>query len=194
MPAGPGRGYAKSPSERVRRNKDGYDENGFVVSQSKRSTSEKLELPEWDGEIRGPELYPHPEGNVWHSQTLKWWDTWRKSPQAMYCIETDWESLFMGAIVYDRIMRGVSNTALAALTGELRKREGMFGAALEDRLRLNMGETSEKTKEDISIEVEVQKAVSYFDVVNKRVAEATKNASPRIEEATKNATRGDSTV
>ncbi len=172
--AGPGRGYSKLPSERVRRNKDGYDENGFVVPREKK-TQDKLELPEWDGVVRGPELSAHPQGDAWHPQTIKWWETWRKSPQAMYCIDTDWESLFMGAIVYGRIMRGVSNTALAALTGELRKREGMFGAALEDRLRLGMGETTETIKEDIGIEVEVQKTVSYFDMVNQRVAEAQEN-------------------
>lgn len=176
--AGPGRGYSKPPSERVRRNKDGYDENGFVLPRDKKS-QDKLELPEWDGVIRGPVLPKHPQGDSWHPQTEKWWETWRKSPQAMYCIETDWESLFMGAIVYDRIMRGVSNTALAALTGELRKREGMFGAALEDRLRLGMGEVTESTREDINVEVEVQKAVSYFDMVQQRLQEAKENATGR---------------
>lgn len=184
--AGPGRGYSKLPSDRVRRNKDGYDENGFVVPRDKK-TQDKLELPEWDGEIRGPELPTHPQGDAWHPQTQKWWETWRKSPQAMYCIQTDWESLYMGAIVYDRIMRGVSNTALAALTGELRKREGMFGAALEDRLRLGMGETTGSTIEEIQIEAGVQKAVSYFDMVNQRVAEAKENKD-------KNATGRDSTT
>lgn len=164
-----GRGHIKSPSERVRRNKDGYDENGFVVPKTK---DNKITLPDWDGEIRGPDLPPHPAGHLWHPQTKKWWETWRKSPQAMYCIDTDWESLFIGAIVHDKIMHGVSHTALAALTGELRKREGMFGAAVEDRLRLNMSTTTLKNEESAEIEVQVQKAVNYFDRVQERLQEA----------------------
>ncbi len=168
-----GRGHIKSPSDRVRRNKDGYDENGFVVPKS--SKDAKLELPDWDGEIRGPDLPTHPEGKEWHPQTIKWWETWRKSPQAMYCIETDWESLFMGAIVHNRIMYGVSNTALAALTGELRKREGMFGAALEDRIRLNMGEATQTQEVENQVRVEEgqsRQVVNYFETIHKRLAEA----------------------
>lgn len=172
-----GRGHIKSPGDRVRRNKEGYDENGFVVAKS-RSQDNKLELPDWDGEVRGYELPAHPEGKDWHPQTLKWWETWRKSPQAMYCIETDWESLFMGAIVHNRIMYGVSNTALAALTGELRKREGMFGAALEDRIRLNMGEATQSQEVETQIKVEEgqsQQVINYFETIHKRLAEAAHN-------------------
>lgn len=166
----------KHPDERVRRNKDGYDENGFVVPKDKKQTP-AVELPDWDGEIRGPELRPHPAGYDWHPYTVEWWDTWRKSPQAMYCIDTDWESLFQGAVVHDRIMHGVSNTALAALTGELRKREGMFGAALEDRLRLNMSKSTPRKEHNAAVEMQVQKAVNYFEMVNGRLEEAKQNAT-----------------
>jgi len=95
----------------------------------------------------------------------------------MYCIDTDWESLFQGALVHDRIMYGVSNTALAALTGELRKREGMFGAALEDRMRLNMSKTTIRNEQSAEAEVSLQKTVNYFDLVNRRLEEAKQNAT-----------------
>jgi hypothetical protein len=170
---------AKHPDERVRRNKDGYDENGFVLPKERRKSEPDIQLPDWDGEVRGPELRDHPEGYDWHPYTVEWWETWRRSPQAMYCIETDWESLFQGAVVHDRVMRGVSNTALAALTGELRKREGMFGAALEDRLRLNMSKSTPRKETSAEMEFEVQRAVNYFERVNQRLEEARNNATGR---------------
>lgn len=167
----------KHPDERVRRNKDGYDENGFVIPKERKKSEPTIELPDWDGVVRGPELRPHPAGRSWHPYTVEWWETWRRSPQAMYCIDTDWESLFQGALVHDRIMHGVSNTALAALTGELRKREGMFGAALEDRMRLNMSKTTIRNEQSAEAEVSLQKTVNYFELVNRRLEEAKQNAT-----------------
>jgi hypothetical protein len=142
-------GRAKDPEDRVRRNKP-------------REPVPEQEIEEWDGIIRGPEL---PDVRNWHSETYKWWHTWRCSPQAAICTETDWESMKVAAIVYDRIQHGVSDTALANLTGELRKREGMFGASYEDRRRLGLGirkPVSDNPEEDERIENEVNRAVDYF--------------------------------
>jgi len=81
----------------------------------------------------------------------------------MYTTDLDWESLYVAAIVHDKIMNGCSHTALAALTGELRKREGMFGASVEDRIRLGLG-SPRRTKEaiqDSEIKTAVEDVVDY---------------------------------
>lgn len=149
----------KDPEDRVRRNKP----NNTPVNP----------LPEWDGVWRGFDLKARNTNNVWHNDTLIWWERWRRSPQAMYTTALDWESLYVAALIHNRIMEGCSHTALAALTGELRKREGMFGASMEDRQRLNMsnGGNAEDTVKEAVITEQARAAVDYFERVNKRVAE-----------------------
>ena len=144
----------KDPEDRVRANKPGY------VPPNQRK--ETFELPEWDGVTRGPEL---DEGTQWSDQTRAWWQKWRDSPQAMLCSDVDWESMKIAAIIHNRIMNGVSDTALSNLTGELRKREGMFGASVEDRQRLNMSTPSpiKKKIDDQKINDEVNRTVNYFE-------------------------------
>lgn len=149
----------KNDDERARYNYPGYTE------PSRRK--DKEELPEWDGVVRGPEL---PDGRPWHQATQKWWHTWRCSPQAMVCTETDWESMKVAAIIHDRIARGVNDTALANLTGELRKREGMFGASFEDRKRLGMKINSDQSRanEEQVMNREVERTIDYFNKLNRK--------------------------
>lgn len=82
-----------------------------------------------DDELRGPEL---PAGHAWHEQTLKWWDTWRRSPQASTFTSTDWDFLIDTALLHTAYWCG-ENTA-----AELRLRVAKFGATPEDRLRLRL--------------------------------------------------------
>lgn len=149
----------KDDDERVRYNYPGY------VEPNRRKDRE--DLPEWDGVVRGPDL---PTDRTWTEATKHWWHTWRCSPQAMICGETDWESMKVAAIIHDRISRGVSDTALANLTGELRKREGMFGASFEDRKRLGMRINSDqsKAKEEQVLNQEVERTINYFEKLNRK--------------------------
>lgn len=151
----------KEDWERVRRNKPGY-----VNPNQQRKQSEPL--PEWDGEVRGPELDPNIN---WPEATKSWWHTWRCSSQAMVCTDTDWESMKVAALIHKRIAEGVSDTALANLTGELRKREGMFGGSFEDRQRLGMSikNTAQEEKlEEAKINQEVARTINYFEMLTKR--------------------------
>lgn len=148
----------KDPEDRVRRNRPGYVNPNLPKKV-------KIELPDWDGVIRGPEL---PDDHSWTPETLKWWESWRCSPQAMLCSDVDWSSLKVAAIIHNRIQLGCSNTALANLSGELRKREGMFGATPEDRHRLGM-DLNTPAKEEIeeqNIQEAVDRTVDYFERVN----------------------------
>ena len=92
-----------------------------------------------DGRLRGPVL---PKGvlkdgngrpKAWHPMTVKWWNSWRKSPQALRMLtEPDWNYLLDTA----RIHHEFWTSGRWELAAELRLRAGKFGATPEDRARL----------------------------------------------------------
>ncbi len=96
-----------------------------------------------DGVVRGPELPSRMPPFVvgkgedasviadWPAQTLAWWDTWRRSPQAQGWGQTDWDFLLDTAVIHGRFWWGDLSQA-----NELRLRVAKFGATPEDRQRL----------------------------------------------------------
>jgi hypothetical protein len=92
-----------------------------------------------DDQTRGPDL---PDGFSWPEQTRRWWETWRKSPQAQAMTDTDWDFLLDSALLHAELWNG--NGSVAA---ELRLRVAKFGATPEDRarLRIQVGETASGT-------------------------------------------------
>lgn len=96
-----------------------------------------------DDVVRGRDLPEHD----WHPRTLRWWDTWRRSPQAQTFVGTDWDFLEDTAFLYDAMAKG--DTGLA---GELRLRVAKFGATPEDRMRLKLS-----IDESVSTEPVVQR-------------------------------------
>lgn len=84
-----------------------------------------------DGELRGPELPDRPQG--WHPETIIWWDTWRRSPQAQLFEATDWETLKRAALLHDYVW--TSPKPSAAAISELRLIEERMGATYVDRQR-----------------------------------------------------------
>ena len=94
----------------------------------------------------------------------------RQSSQAMFMTDTDWESLFVGAVMHDRIMRGVSDTALANLVNSLGRRESAVGASIEDRVRLNMiPDKPNKDAVEAQIVADAAEIIDYAERLNKRV-------------------------
>jgi len=134
-----------------------------------------MKLPPWDGVRRGPSLLDKtPEGHDWHTMTRDWWMCWRESPQAMFMGDTDWHSLLVAAVIHNRICWGTSNTALAALSGELRQRESRIGASIEDRRRLGLGDAGDgitPAAQEAAIERDAEVIVDYFTRLTERVAE-----------------------
>lgn len=109
-----GRGPApKDPEQRRRRNVDPVERRQVSA----------------DDVQRGPEL---PAGD-WPAATVRWWDTWRGSPQAQVFTATDWSFLLDTALLHAELWAG--NGAVAA---ELRLRVAKFGATPEDRARLRL--------------------------------------------------------
>lgn len=109
-----GRGPApKPPAERRRRN-----------------PAAPLTVVAPDGSEHGPKL---PDSFDWPDATLKWWETWRTSPQASTFTDTDWSFLLDTAVLHAEFWLG--DRSLAA---ELRLRAAKFGATPEDRARLKL--------------------------------------------------------
>lgn len=92
-----------------------------------------------DGKMRGstlPKLLDQ-KGNVeaWHPVTVKWWNHWRRSPQAVR-MQTgpDWDFLLDTALMHHEMWKH-RKWELAA---EIRLRVQKFGATPEDRSRLRI--------------------------------------------------------
>lgn len=101
------------PSERRRRtNKDTYADVQATVAVT--------------DEVRGPVL----EGD-WLPETVRWYETWRRSPQAAVFVATDWQRLAMLAPLVDDYFDRPHHLKLA----EVRQNESLLGATHVDRLR-----------------------------------------------------------
>lgn len=98
-----------------------------------------------DGVVRGPTIEEATGSSAWEPMTIRWWDTWRRSPQASLFEDTDWLRLATMAPLYDGHVRRPS----AAAMSEIRMNEERLGATYADRLRgrirIEDGETAEVT-------------------------------------------------
>lgn len=108
-------------------------------THTRKSNDRKLIPLVSDGKLRGPILPKNAlkdsKGAVvaWHPMTVKWWNGWRKSPQALRMMSgPDWDYLLDTA----RIHHEFWTSGRWELAAELRLRAGKFGATPEDRARL----------------------------------------------------------
>lgn len=83
-----------------------------------------------DDVVRGPEI----EADRFSPQTLAWYKTWRRSPQAQLFESTDWLTLQLLAPLVEAQQRRPSASAAA----EIRLTQERFGATVADRIRLRM--------------------------------------------------------
>jgi hypothetical protein len=104
-----------------------------------RSGVEKITMVA-DGKTRG---FPLPRGwlidkrtgevEAWHPATVRWWNDWRKSPQATRMVtRADWDYLLDTALLHHEMWK----TRRFELGGEIRLRVANFGATPADRQRL----------------------------------------------------------
>lgn len=90
-----------------------------------------------DDVVRGPDLVEATGRDDWHPGTLRWYETWRTSPQAQAFLPTDWERLLLIAPLHDVIARNPQRPSTSAIA-ELRLNEERLGATYADRARLRM--------------------------------------------------------
>lgn len=106
-----GNGPAPAPQRR-RQNKDTYADVQATVTP--------------DAKLRGPDL-----GGTWSPNTVAWYETWRRSPQAALFLATDWGRLQMMAPLVESYFGWPNDKKLA----EIRQNESLLGATHVDRLR-----------------------------------------------------------
>lgn len=106
---------------------------------TRRSNDKKLIALISDDKLRGPALPVRALGMsggkpvAWHPMTKRWWNNWRKSPQAIRMMSSpDWDYLLDTAKIHHEFW----TTGRWELAAELRLRAGKFGATPEDRARL----------------------------------------------------------
>lgn len=87
-----------------------------------------------DDVLRGVPLEEATGVAEWLPQTLAWWETWRRSPQAQVFEETDWSRLAMLAAIVNSYWKKPGAAAL----GEIRMSEERLGATVVDRMRARM--------------------------------------------------------
>lgn len=152
-------GLEKPDNKRLRRNPPAYD---------------KVPV-EWDGEVRGPEL---PSEFDWHPRTEAWWELWRRTPQSMVMVDSDWEVMLATAAIHTKYWRGIQNgnlspNGMTMLASELRRREDLYGGSYEARRQMKMEINAPKDDPAVQEklqEKEIQKAVDYLEMLNKGVA------------------------
>jgi len=131
-----------------------------------------------DGVVRGTELpsLPSKYGKGWCAATQRWWDMYRRSPQAKLMQDSDWEVLYSAALIHHQIFDdeyGLSPTAMVNLLAELRRREDAVGGTFEARARLRITVITDQSAEDADklIGEVADEAVDYLERVNRAIAE-----------------------
>ncbi|WP_144722232.1 hypothetical protein [Cellulosimicrobium sp. TH-20] len=84
-----------------------------------------------DDVARGPDLVEATGRADWSADTARWWDDWRRAPQAALFERTDWRRLALLAVMVEGYFRRPS----AAAMSEIRMNEERLGATYADRLR-----------------------------------------------------------
>lgn len=121
----------KTDGTRRRRNKPAYDATTLVR----------------DGRRRGPTL-KIATGHTWGPDVTRWYETWRRSPQAAIFEDTDWARLALLAPIVEAYYAaqrrectycgGGTVANLTRLLAEIRMNEERLGATVVDRMRAQM--------------------------------------------------------
>lgn len=78
-----------------------------------------------------------PEHEEWHPMTVRWWENWRRSPQATrMTTDVDWDYMLDTALMHH--VAWMSGGKNSERFGEIRVRVAAFGATYADRLRLRL--------------------------------------------------------
>lgn len=88
------------------------------------------------GELFGPDLPEGvlPDGDVWHPQTIAWWDALRRFPLLEDEPDLGWQFLIDTALMHHTMWQ----KGRWEFASELRLRVAKYGATPEDRMRLKI--------------------------------------------------------
>lgn len=99
-----------------------------------------------DGLTRGPSL-EDATGRTWDDDVLRWYDVWRKSPQAQLFTSTDWQRLALLAPLVESHFAAPK----AATMSEIRLNEERLGATVTDRMRARITVTPAEDADVVSL-------------------------------------------
>lgn len=89
-----------------------------------------------DDKLYGPDL---PKDKAWHEETKAWYRMWRRHPIAPQLEESDWFTLKSACVLHSEFWFGtLPPTQMVSYHAEMRRVASMFGATVEDRLKLRM--------------------------------------------------------
>lgn len=145
----------------------------------------------WDGVVRGPELPLGLPGIKWCTQTIRWWENWRNSAQAMIFVETDWDFLLDTALLYNmlwsprreavtrkdgsirRQVVPISDTAAKTLAGEIRMRCDLLGGTPVSRQKQGMKIKTviDEATAEARVKKDVEEVFDYLEDLKRHAAE-----------------------
>ena len=108
-----------------------------------RKAPQQVDLLVADGKVRGFELpddalpWDPDRGcrEEWHPMTVRWWEAWRRSPQAAAMVsEPDWYFLLDTALVHHNMW----SNGRWEFANEVRMRVASFGATVAQRKQLKL--------------------------------------------------------
>ena len=119
----------------------------------RRNKPPQKELIKSDGKLYGFELPEKVLGTnkngrfiKWHPMTKKWWDHWRRSPQATKMLsEPDWDFLLDTALMHHTMWA----SRKWEFASEIRLRVQKFGCTPEDRLRLRLEIDNQRAEAEV---------------------------------------------
>lgn len=111
----------KDPEQRRRRNADPMADVAVEIEDADRP--DRPEMP----------LHPGHPLEVWHDETVAFWDVVSASPQTKVWTTTDWRYLHETMIVHDRWMKAESETGWVNLERAVRSRQAVLGMTDSDR-------------------------------------------------------------
>jgi len=94
-----------------------------------------------DGATRGPSLEDATGRDDWDADVRRWYDGWRRAPQAQVFTSTDWARLALLAPLVERYFEDPKPTTMA----EIRQNEERLGATHTDRLRARIAVANDST-------------------------------------------------
>jgi hypothetical protein len=87
-----------------------------------------------DGKLRGPTLAKATGRSDWDADVLRWYDGWRRAPQAQVFASTDWSRLALLAPLVEKYFAEPKSATMS----EIRLNEERLGATITDRMRARM--------------------------------------------------------
>ena len=111
--------HAGKPNS-ANRNKSGLDAPTHVLAD--------------DGIVRGPDLTAATGRSDWDDDVLRWYDGWRRAPQAQLFTSTDWQRLALLAPLVEKYFEDPKSSTMS----EIRLNEERLGATHVDRMRARM--------------------------------------------------------